>query len=148
MLGPEPRMSQPGGFLLGEDHGLPGLRGEPREHHEPPRPRSRRRVYFLWTLCLLTPRCSAISCQLHPWALALPTCRASRLSRSRRRAATARNPVAGSLLPAAVASLVASLIARQLRLTVARLSTMADRRAVLHALLAHDLVAQVQAFRS
>src|SRR6266508_2201214 len=110
MFGAEPRIAQPGGFLLSQDHGLFGLGGEPREHHHPPRPRSRRRVYFLWMLCLLTPRCSAICCQDHPCVLAVPTCRASSFSSRCRRAATARRPAAGSLLPAAFASLVASLM--------------------------------------
>src|SRR5436190_2488709 len=107
MLGAHPRVHQAVGLVLRLSHGTPGVRREAREHQSP----ARRRAYFLWTACLLTPRCSAISCHDQPWLLAFPTWRASSRSRSWRRAATARSPMAGSSSATAVASLVASLTA-------------------------------------
>src|SRR5262249_30529861 len=73
-----------------------GGAGEALEHHRLPA----RRPYLRWTVCLVTPRRPAISCQDQPSSRARWTCRSSSRSASPRSAATARSPTSGSLLAA------------------------------------------------
>src|SRR6185312_8500187 len=75
-----------------------------------PAPQIPNRRYFLCTACLLTRSACAICCQDQPWARALPTCSPSSDSSSPRRDATAASPTAGSLLDAAAATCVASVM--------------------------------------
>jgi hypothetical protein len=65
---------------------------------------------FLCTAWRLTWSSRAMSCQDQPWSRAFSTWSASSRSSRRRKAATDRRPTAGSRLPAAAASFVASLM--------------------------------------
>src|SRR5437763_1901316 len=80
--------------------------GEPLEHRYlaflPRRP-----PCFLCTACRLTPSTPPICSHDQPRRRALSTCSSSSRSRSRPKAATARNPTSGSLLLAALANSVA-----------------------------------------
>src|SRR5438270_9877056 len=81
---------------LGQDDDLAGAIGEALEHHRLPI----RRPCLRCTVCLVTPRRLAMSCQDQPSSRAFSTWRISSRSVSARRAATARNPTSGSLLAA------------------------------------------------
>src|SRR5262249_6777678 len=89
-------MPEPAGVLLRLDHDVASGVGEALEHHRLPV----RRTYLRCTVCLVTPRRLAISCQDQPSSLACWTWSSSSCSASARRAATARSPTSGSLLAA------------------------------------------------
>src|SRR5262249_2443785 len=87
---------EPTGVGLGLGDDLAGGVGEALEHHRLPV----RRPYLRCTVCLVTPRQVAMSCQDQPSSRARWTCRSSSRSASPRSAATARSPTSGSLLAA------------------------------------------------
>ena len=102
-----------GDLLCGDDGGA-HLAGQAFEH-------GYLRACLRWTVCLVTPRESAMSCHDQPLARALRTCRASSCSSSRLRAATARSPTGGSVLSRSPARSVAVRgHGRQHMLTAAR----------------------------
>src|SRR6185437_7552294 len=78
---------EPAGIGLGLDDDVAGGAGEALEHHRLPR-----RPYLRYTVCLVTPRRPAMSCQDQPSSRACWTCSSSSRSASARRAATARSP--------------------------------------------------------
>src|SRR5207248_9297797 len=90
---------EPAGILLGLDDDVASGVGEALEHHRLPV----RRPYLRWTVCLVTPRRLAMSCQDQPSSRACWTCSSSSSSASARRAARARSPASGSLLAATAA---------------------------------------------
>src|SRR5690349_14903308 len=87
---------EPTGLGLGLDDDVAGGIGEALEHHRLPV----RRPYLRCTVCLVTPRRPAMSCQDQPSSRACWTWSSSSRSASARRAATARSPTSGSLLAA------------------------------------------------
>src|SRR6266571_7703186 len=89
-------MPEPAGIFLGLDDGVASGVGEALEHYRPPV----RRPYLRWTVCLVTPRRLAMSCQDQPSSRARWTWSSSSRSASARRAATARSPTSGSSLAA------------------------------------------------
>ena len=85
------------------------------------------RACLRWTVCLVTPSASAMSCHDQPLARALRTCSASSWSSRRPSAATARRPTVGSVLSRSPARSVAVRgHGRQHMLTHGRASTYAD----------------------
>src|SRR5438270_6388601 len=86
-------MPEAAGLGLSPDDDVAGGGGEALEHH-------RLRPYLRWTVCLVTPRRLAMSCQDQPSSRACWTWSSSSRSASARRAATARSPTSGSLLAA------------------------------------------------
>ena len=99
---------EPAGMLGGVyDEGTSVL-GEAFEHQRLPI----RRPYLRCTVCLVTPRRSAMSCHDQPSSRAVCTCKTSSRSARARRAATARSPTSGSLLvaPSAISSTGSMLV--------------------------------------
>src|SRR5258705_4110499 len=97
-------MAEFAGLLAGAHDHLTCLCTEPLEHQRS------RPACFLCTACLLTPSASAISCHDQPWWRALLTWSTSRVSDSLRSATTARSPTRASVLLAASARSVASVM--------------------------------------
>src|SRR5262250_3671414 len=99
MLAANVVVPKPAGVLLGLDDDVASGLGETLEHHRLPV----RRPYLRCTVCLVTPRRLAMSCQDQPSSRARWTWSSSSRSASARRAATARSPTSGSLLAASSA---------------------------------------------
>src|SRR4029077_17334798 len=122
VLGPHVAVSQPDSMLDGPHDEVTSFLGEALEHHRLPR----RRPYLRGTVCFVTPRRSAMSCQDQPSSRAACTGSTSspsastraagpssppRRSASTRSAAPARSPTSGSLLaaPSAISSTTGSM---------------------------------------